>query len=407
MLKLGAIIQLRGTSQLQTLNQYGRIYRDKEVAMSMDFSESLHSLTDRVQKVKNGLTTEEATKTALVMPFIRALGYDVFNPLEVMPEFTADIAGKKGEKVDYAIMQDDKPIMIIECKACGTNLIGINRDQLHRYFLTLDSCIGILTDGIHYLFFSTSDDGKNMDATPFMEVNLENIDPTLIPELRKLCKGKFDLKKTQDAVAELKFNRQVKLVLASNLEAPDMDFVDYLLLRAGIKGLYKKTKEERYTPWAKRAFMEFIEERVDGRLKTALAASSIKDQPAPEETKKPAPTVILGNVQGDGIDTTEDEIQAYYLAKAILAGVVEPGRIFLRDGIHFCNVLLDNSIQKPLLRLCFNNAEKLSIELIGQNKEKTPYSIENVDDILKHADAIRATARMYLAPKHVKGQEES
>ena len=49
------------------------------------------------------LLTEEAAKTALVMPFIQALGYDVFNPSEVIPEYTADVGTKKGEKVDYAI----------------------------------------------------------------------------------------------------------------------------------------------------------------------------------------------------------------------------------------------------------------------------------------------------------------
>lgn len=48
------------------------------------------------------------------MPFISALGYDVFNPTEVIPEFTADVGTKKGEKVDYAIKKDDKIIILIE-----------------------------------------------------------------------------------------------------------------------------------------------------------------------------------------------------------------------------------------------------------------------------------------------------
>ncbi len=36
----------------------------------------------------------------MVMPFINALGYNVFDPLEVVPEYTADVGIKRGEKVD-------------------------------------------------------------------------------------------------------------------------------------------------------------------------------------------------------------------------------------------------------------------------------------------------------------------
>ena len=252
----------------------------------MDFSESIAALADRAQKVKGSLKTEEATKNALVMPFIKALGYDVFNPLEVEPEFTADIAGKKGEKVDYAIMQDGKPIMIIECKTCGTNLNTINRDQLHRYFLTLDSSIGILTDGIHYLFFSCSDDGKNMDTTPFMEFDIENIDPTLIPELRKLCKGKFDLKTTLETVNELKFNRQIKLALSKNMETPEDGFIGYFMGEAGVRATAKA--REQFVGYVKRAFTEFINEQIDSRLKTALSATPKKEETPQQHTDSPA-----------------------------------------------------------------------------------------------------------------------
>lgn len=73
----------------------------------MDFADQIMQLADRVDKMKAQLQTEEATKNALIMPFIQALGYDVFNPMEVIPEFTSDVGTKKGEKVDYAIMQQD------------------------------------------------------------------------------------------------------------------------------------------------------------------------------------------------------------------------------------------------------------------------------------------------------------
>ncbi|WP_035063883.1 type I restriction endonuclease [Nitratidesulfovibrio termitidis] len=362
----------------------------------MDFSESIKALSDRAQKVKCNLATEEATKTSLVMPFIRALGYDVFNPLEVVPEFIADIAGKKGEKVDYAIMHDGKPIMLIECKCCGANMNDANRDQLHRYFLTLDSYIGILTDGIRYRFFSAADDGKNMDATPFMEFDLENPDPTLLPELRKLCKGKFDLQNTLDAVSQLKFNRQVKMVLAQNLEDPDEEFVKFFIRTAG-KVAYKNTILQ-HAAWVKRAMEEFIAEQIDARLKTALAATPKKEELAQDvECPSDVPSVV----------TTEEEWQAFYLVKSILMGVVPPESVFIRDGVNFCNILFEDTLRQPLLRLFFNNPEKLAVELVvgmtGEKKEFSKHQITGIDDILQYSDAIRETVRMYLAKK---GQKE-
>jgi len=355
----------------------------------MDFSESIKSLADRAQKIKGSLATEEATKTALILPFIQALGYDVFNPLEVVPEFIADVAGRKGEKIDYAIMHEGKPIIIIECKPCGASLDADKCEQLHRYFLTLDSCIGVLTDGIRYLFFAGIDDGKNMDARPFMEFSLENIDPTLIPELRKLCKGKFDLKTTLDTVSELKFNRQIKLLLAQNLESPEEGFVGYFMSEAGVRATAKA--REQFTGYVKRAFGEFVAEQIDNRLKNALAATTKKEEALAENT---AP-----EEQEDKIVTTEDEWKAYYLVKSVLMGIVDPERVVIRDAQSYCNVLLDDTRLKPLIRFYFNNPERLRIEIFGEGKSKTMHDISKVDDILSHADAIRATFTMYEAAK--------
>ncbi|GFH63199.1 MAG: uncharacterized protein containing restriction endonuclease-domain [Candidatus Desulfovibrio kirbyi] len=353
----------------------------------MSFSEAIKDLADRAQKVRSNLNTEEATKTALILPFIRVLGYDVFNPLEVVPEFVADIADRKGEKIDYAIMQDGAPIMIIECKSCGATLGSDQCAQLHRYFLTLDSSIGILTDGIRYLFFAGADDGKKMDAAPFMEFRLDDIDSTLIPELCKLCKGRFDLKNTLDAVSELKFNRQIKLLLGQNLENPTENFVSYFIREAGVRGTQKAV--DQFTGYVRRAFTEFIAEQVDGRLKTALAATSKKEETPPQEVER----------QDSKPVTTEDEWQAYYLVKSLLRGTVDPERVAIQDAVNSCSITLDGKRKKPIIRLHFNNPAKKRIELIGDNKVTTLVDIAKIDDILNHAEPIRATAKMYNVAK--------
>ena len=88
----------------------------------MDFIDDLRNFSSRALKLRDVISTEDATKTALVLPFFQLLGYDIFNPLEFVPEFTADVGTKKGEKVDYAVMINDSPIILIECKKCGDAL---------------------------------------------------------------------------------------------------------------------------------------------------------------------------------------------------------------------------------------------------------------------------------------------
>lgn len=350
----------------------------------MEFEDSIKSLADRVQKLKANLLTEEATKTACVLPFIRLLGYDVFNPLEVEPEFIADIAGRKGEKVDYAIKSDGKPIILMECKPCGSVLNTDNCDQLHRYFTTLDARIGILTDGFRYLFFSDLEEYKKMDSRPFMEFNLEAIDATLIPELAKLRKGAFDLETALGTAKELKYNRQIKNLLLAQIEEPAEGFVDFFI-RELYPGRAMKNIREQFAAFVKRAYSEFIEERVDARLKSAIAAAPKKPDPAPLQAAEEA----------DKLVTTEEEWQAFYLVKSILMGTVSPERVFIRDAQSYCNVLLDDSRLKPLVRLHFNNPKRLRIEFVGENREKIMQDLNSLEDILHHADTIRATATRY------------
>ena len=57
----------------------------------MDLIDRIKDIASRIPKQMEHIQTEEATKNAFIMPFISSLGYDVFNPLEVIPEFTADI----------------------------------------------------------------------------------------------------------------------------------------------------------------------------------------------------------------------------------------------------------------------------------------------------------------------------
>ena len=101
----------------------------------MDFDENLKQLIKKIESIKDQIKTEEATKMSLIVPFFQLLGYDVFNPQEFCPEYTADVGIKKGEKVDYAILLNNEPIILIEAKAVNKKL-DKHSSQLFRYFVT-------------------------------------------------------------------------------------------------------------------------------------------------------------------------------------------------------------------------------------------------------------------------------
>lgn len=140
----------------------------------MDFKDEIKNLGERVDKLKNQIATEEATKNAFIMPFIQTLGYDVFNPLEIVPEYVTDIGTKKGEKIDYAIFKDDQPTILIECKHWAQNL-NLHEGQLLRYFHVSKAKFGILTNGVTYRFYSDLVEQNKMDEKPFLEFNINEI----------------------------------------------------------------------------------------------------------------------------------------------------------------------------------------------------------------------------------------
>ncbi|MDN6776370.1 MAG: type I restriction enzyme HsdR N-terminal domain-containing protein, partial [Enterococcus sp.] len=188
--------------------------------MEMDkFKEDLKQLGKRVIELKDSIGTEEATKTSLIMPFFAALGYDLFNPTEFVPEFTADVGIKKGEKVDYAIVLESKPTILVEAKSINEQLTK-HDSQLFRYFGTTESKFGILTNGQEYKFFTDLDEPNKMDLSPFLTVDITKIKDNQIPELAKFHKDNFDVDKITSSAAELKYLNSLKEYLSSELDAP-------------------------------------------------------------------------------------------------------------------------------------------------------------------------------------------
>jgi hypothetical protein len=354
----------------------------------MDLANRIQDIAQRVEKLSSHIETEEATKTSIIMPFISALGYDVFNPLEVVPEFTADVGTKKGEKVDYAVLKDGQMIMLFECKCCGSKLDDCNASQLYRYFSVTDARFGILTNGTYYKFFSDLEEPNKMDTKPFFEFDLLNADENKIEELKKFTKAAFELDNILATASELKYKNALKKYFAEQLNEPSENFVRYFTSQV-YTGRMTHVVLNQFTPIVRKALNQIIREKVNDRLQTALNAD--KETTSADEEK----AVEFGeDFLEDGIVTTEEEIEGYNIVKAIVREVVDVRRVVMRDQKSYCGILLDDNNRKPIIRLHFNRTQKY-ISLFSQKKaEKVP--IENVDDIFKYSDRLKNTVKEYI-----------
>lgn len=359
----------------------------------MEFDARLFSLADKVKQQRNSIDTEEATKNAFVMPFISTiLGYDVFNPSEVVPEFTADVGVKKGEKVDYAIVQDGEIQILLECKKVRDPLNIEHASQLYRYFAVTSARIAILTNGEQYQFFTDLDAPNRMDSRPFLLLDLGDIDETLIPELEKLSKEVFNLDSILSAAGELKYIGEIKRIIANQFKEPDEAWVRYFASRV-YEGSVTQRVRDQFAPLVTKATKQFLNDQINDRLKTALGADSLD---LPEEPTNPSPNTF--NID-DAVDlsqeiaTTPEELDGYNIVRAILCSEVKAERITHRDVRTYFAVMLDN--KKTIARLYFNRTQKY-LGLFDDQKIETRVPIESPEEIYDHADALRARARSFL-----------
>ncbi len=360
----------------------------------MDLIDKIRELSLKIPKLKEGglIKTEEGTKNALIMPFINALGYNVFDPTEVTPELIADVGTKKGEKVDYAILKDGKPVILFECKSWGTDLNQVHASQLYRYFSVTSARFGVLTDGVVYRFYTDLDAPNIMDKDPFFVFSLLDFKEAHVEELKKFTKPVFDVDRIVTAASELKYKGLVKAYLQSMFSQPTEAFVRLALQESkAYTGRFTQGVIEEFTPIIREAFRLFINEQVENRLKTALAseqAEAAKSAVAPEEdvTVDEQPSV----------ETTQEETEAYLIVKAILREIVDPQRIIMRDAQSYCSVLLDDNNRKSICRLRLNSPTHKYLGVFNEQKQEERIAINTVDDIYKHADRLRATALAYL-----------
>lgn len=355
----------------------------------MDLIDQLNALATRIRNTKDIIQTEEATKNAMVMPFIQILGYNVFDPTEVTPELVADIGTKKGEKVDYAILRDGDPIMLFECKRCGGDLHINHAGQLFRYFHVTKSRFGVLTNGLRYKFFTDLEQPNKMDETPFFEFDILDFKDRDVEELKKFAKTSFDVDTILTTASDLKYTRAIQERLSEWVLNPPDDFVRLLSIDLLSGRRFTPAIKDQFSQITKRAFEQLVNERINVRLKGAMAAES----PSMQETATP---IIPRADEEPEVETTAEEIEGLHIVRSILRDVVNPRRIVMRDNLSYCAILLDDNNRKPVCRLRFNNTEKLAIGIFGPDKAEERFPIQEIDDLYEFAEQLRATVSTHL-----------
>jgi hypothetical protein len=348
----------------------------------MEINIQLKSLADKINQLKNKIETEESAKHAFVLPFIHILGYDAFNPLEVVPEFTADLGLKKGEKVDYAIFQNGEPILIVECKGWKEKLT-VHNSQLFRYFHVTKTRFALLTNGITYQFFTDLDAQNKMDEKPFLEFDITNLKENTINEITKFHKSNFNVDNIVNNASSLKYIKEIKKQINDELENPSNDFTKLFANKVYTGRLTEKVVDE-FKDLVQKSVSQYINEKINDRLNAALTKETIKQQD--EE--------VLTIEDENKVNTTEEELEGYRIVVAILRRKLPTSRIVHRDTQSYFGILLDDNNRKPLCRLHLNGGKKY-ISLFNDNKTESKTAITTIDDIYQFEKELLETVDVY------------
>ncbi len=290
----------------------------------MSFDENFKQYLSKVKKIGENANdlAEEQTKNALIMPFFSLLGYDVFDTDEFMPEFVCDVATKKGEKVDYAILKDGEPIIIIEVKRAGMKLQKQQQGQLFRYFSTNRCRVAILTNGITYQFFSDLNSPNVMDDEPFLSFNLIEDDPAIyIPSIKQFQKEKFDIKNVISKAVYQKYASIVEKTLKEDLLCPSDELVKYFLTRPEVKSGNRITSQmiEKHRSVTQQAMQKIFGVKIQNSVSEKITIPDIKNNAESISNNNEKVSEFSNEIKTESVssnsETVTDEIQSMSVQK--------------------------------------------------------------------------------------------
>jgi len=351
----------------------------------MDFKTAVENIAERIEGLKDKVLTEEATKTSFILPMLSALGYDIFDPTIVVPEFTADIGKKKGEKVDYAIMKDDKPLILIEAKT-HTEPLNRHKTQLERYFTVTDCKFAILTNGIEYRFYSDLEKPNVMDESPFLVVDVLNLKDRTIKQMEKFSNESLDIDNILEMAGNKKYINGIKEIFKKEVNNPSDEMAKFFGSKLTNKPMRQKVIDE-FKTYIKQAFSEIVNDLVNDRInsiKTKLAEEN--NDTGNEDTED----------DNNGIVTTDEEIEGYFIIKSILAETVPLERVVDRDTKSYFGILLDDNNRKWICRLYFNSLTNKYLGIHIDDKKEEKYKLDRIEDIYSYKDELIKVAKRLM-----------
>ena len=285
------------------------------------FAERLLNLADHARQWADHAVTEEATKTALVLPFIgQVLGFDIRNPTQVVPEYVADLPGiRKGEKVDYAILDDGEPIMLFECKRVGTALAEKPASQLFRYFTVTNASVGVLTDGVRYRFFSDISEANKLDRDPFLELDLSNPESMDACALNRFAFPQSGPEAMRQSARELKFTRIIRNSITSEIRRPSNGFVRLFADRVA-SGAKTRALIDEIRPLVRTALRQIFDERAREIPDYEPESDSPNDEsPAQDQESPPQLSPKLGKIAAITLFGTRKSVPVWNRMLAMVA----------------------------------------------------------------------------------------
>ncbi|NTX08212.1 type I restriction endonuclease [Myxococcus sp. CA040A] len=331
----------------------------------MGLGEDLRLLSEQVRKRQAFIKGEEATKQALILPFIQALGYDIYDPTETQPEYVADFAKKRGgvmEKVDYALHLKGQPALFIECKA--TDAAPEDHDgQLARYFNATPSVrIGVVTNGIRYRFFTDLQSPNVMDAVPFLEFNVLAFTDRDVELLRPFTKEFFDATSIQGHAEEIIFVGKVTALINELLRNPSESFVRFLLAEVElVSGRVTRSVVERFVPIVKKSIQTTLLDMMTKSIQQEIAQNS---PPPPTVTAIPAEALQRAAEASEApgvaqVETTEVELEIFRIVQRMCSESALRQSISYKDSTTYFGINL-GKVTSWFLR-AFTNGKKKSL----------------------------------------------
>lgn len=337
---------------------------------SMSFYDEVKNFSTRIVSLKDSIQTEEATKMSIIVPFFQMLGYDVFNPAEFCPEYTADVGIKKGEKVDYAILLNGKPIILIEAKNIHKKL-DKHSSQLFRYYVTTPAKFAILTNGIQYKFYTDLDEPNKMDKEPFLDINLLNPKENEIIQLEGFCKDKLDMDGILDTASLLKYSNAFRNQIASQFQAPSDEFVK-LFLQPIYKGAKTQIIIEKYRPILKKALNDFLNDSANEKMQ-----------------------FVLGTSNNEEFSNSDRDWNLLTTLKEILKDTLNTDELFLKCTKSYTAIYYNNNISKWICRV-YTSSTQTTLALPDEQKKEERHPIIDFENIFEYSESICNVAKRYL-----------